>query len=332
MRVPGGGRPRGPLGEFGEAVLRGYGQIYFCDSWLSGALFIAATALLFPAAAAYGVAAVVVGTATARTLGEPPSLIRRGFFGYNAALVGLGWAWLRVDTPTASLALFVVAAGATAAGEALWLRNVEVGRLALPSLSVPFVLATWGAMALLGAGVLAEPPRPPAAGAMLAAAGLTAAGMAAFSVRLATLGVYGALLGAMTGAVLGVPLDVQLVSIAAFNAAPAAIALGGYFVVWGTGAFALATVAAPAVALAWVLLRHAPGPLGLAPLTAPFCLVTLLALAGIARHRGWARRVGLHLVPLLFAAGPETALGWLRRQRQVEQYWERLALGDRQKA
>lgn len=332
MRGPRGRWCGGPLGEFGEAVLRGYGQIYFCDSWLSGFLFMAATALLFPPAAAYGVAAVVVGTATARVLGEHPALIQRGFFGYNAALVGLAWAWLRVDTLAASLAVFAVAAGATAAGEALWLRKVEVGRLILPSLSIPFVLATWGGMALLGAGVVGAPLRPPSAGAMLAAAGLTVTGMVAFSLRLATLAVYGALLGAVTAVLLGVPPNVQVVSIAAFNAAPAAIALGGYFVVCGAGALGLATVAAPAVAVAWVLLRDALAPLGLAPLTAPFCLVTLVALAGIARQRGWARRAGLHLVPLVFALGPENALGWLRRQRQVEQYWERLGLGDRKRA
>jgi urea transporter len=296
--------------------------VYFCDSWLSGVLFVAATAVLFPAAAAYGVVAVVIGTATARALGEHPALIRRGFFGYNAALVGLAWAWLRVDSLVASLVVFAVAAGLTATGEALWLRHVTTGRLLLPSLSVPFVLTTWAAMALLGAGVLGALPRPPSVGAMLAAAGLTVTGMAVFSARLAVLAVYGALLGAMAARLLGVPLGVQVVSIAAFNAAPAAIALGGYFVVWGTGALGLATIAAPAVVVAWVLLREAPGPLGVAPLTAPSCLVTLLALAGIARQRGWARRAQLTLVPLVFARGPERALAWLGRQRTLDQYWQ----------
>lgn len=330
MRGPGPARPGGRLREFAEAVLRGYGQIYFCDSWLSGFLFVTATALLFPAAAAYGVAAVVIGTATARAVGAQPALVQRGFFGYNAALVGLAWTWLRVDSLVTSLMVFAVAAGATAIGEAFWLRGVSAGRLLLPSLSVPFVLATWGVMALLGAGVLGL-PRAPSTGAMLAAAALTVTGMAVFSVRLTVLAVYGALLGAVTAVLLGVPPGLQVVSIAAFNAAPAAIALGGYFVVWGPGAFGLVTVSSPAVAIAWLLLREAPGPLGLAPLTAPFCLVTLVALAAIARQQGWARQAQLHLVPLVFALGPENALAWLRRQRRVEQYWQHLGLGDRQR-
>jgi urea transporter len=318
--------------RFGDAILRGYAQIYFCNHPGTGALFVAATVLLFPVSACYALAGLFVATAVAHALRQDPALIRAGLFGYNAALVGLAWAWFYSDTPAVSVALFVIAAAATVPLVAAWLKTVDAGRLTFPALSVPFVVATWAATAVLGPVLVVAPPSEPSGPAALAAIGLTFAGMAWFSRRLAVVALYGAVLG-VGGAILwGVPLDVDTVSMTAFNTVPTAIALGGYFVVWGPAALALVTVASLAVAPCWVGLQELLSLVGLVPLTAPFCLVTLACLVLIRRQRRLARRVALHLVPLVFASAPEEVLAWFRRQRQAEAYWRRFSAVDRQRA
>lgn len=314
--------------EFGYAILRGYAQIYFCNHAGTGALFFVATALLFPAGAAYALAGLLIGTVTAYALRRDPGLIRMGLFGYNAALVGLAWAWFYSLADAASLATFALSAAMTVVLEAAWLKAIETGRLQLPSLSVPFVIVTWAAMGLsrqMPVGtVSSEPPLLTLVVAVLLAIG----GMSAFSILLAAVAVYGALLGFGIALTLGIPVDIQAVSVAAFNSVPTAIALGGCFVVWGSRGLGLVTVAALAVGACWMLALEFLSLVSLVPLTAPFCLVTLGCLALIRSQPALARQAGLYLVPLFFASAPEHGLAWFKRERQAEEYWKRFGRAD----
>lgn len=315
--------------EFGDAVLRGYAQIYFCNHRGTGMLFLAGTALVFPRGALYALGGLFISTATAYGLRQARELIRNGLFGYNGALVGLGWAWFYWDTAAVSLSLFAVTVVLTVVVETAWLKGIESGQLLLPALSVPFLAAMWVMMAVSGPALMPAPAQEPSMITAAAAVALGVAGMAIFSVRLAIMAIYGALLGAGGAVMLGVPPDAQMVSVAAFNAVPSAIALGGYFVVWGGPAFGLVAVATPVVVLCWVLLRDLLSLVSLLPLTGPFCLVTLACLQVLRRQRARARTAGLFVVPLAFAAAPEQVLAWFNRERRVEAYWKRFSPGAR---
>lgn len=131
-----------PALQLGEAVLTGIGQVVFAQSWLSGAVVLAA---LFLCGWRVGVAAFggsLLGTLTAWASGQPPAELAAGLAGYSPCLtaIALGAVFLRPGV----LAWVLAGAGAV----------VTVGAQALlaltpvPVYTWPFIVVTWLALLL----------------------------------------------------------------------------------------------------------------------------------------------------------------------------------------
>ncbi len=131
-----------PALQLGEAVLTGIGQVVFAQSWLSGAVVLAA---LFLCGWRVGVAAFggsLLGTLTAWASGQPLAELAAGLAGYSPCLtaIALGAVFLRPGV----LAWVLAGAGAV----------VTVGAQALlaltpvPVYTWPFIVVTWLALLL----------------------------------------------------------------------------------------------------------------------------------------------------------------------------------------
>lgn len=75
--------------EIVDNVLSGFAQIAFNDNSFAGILMIVGTYIGSPQQAISGVWATLIATITAQILGVPNGLIRAGLYGFNAALSGL---------------------------------------------------------------------------------------------------------------------------------------------------------------------------------------------------------------------------------------------------
>ncbi len=130
-----------------RGVLETYAQVLFLKSPWAGLCFFAAT-VIAPDRGAAGLLGLLVCIATARGLGL--SVARSAdetFFGATGLLVGLAFGLFFRPGPATYVAL--VLACMLGVGVALALRGIVDRTLALPILSLPFVLVTW--LALLAA-------------------------------------------------------------------------------------------------------------------------------------------------------------------------------------
>ena len=75
--------------SFVEWNLRSVGQVYFCNSPISGLLILAGLFIQSTHVAVYGLLGLLTGNAVALGLGFDRSLISSGLFGYNSILCGL---------------------------------------------------------------------------------------------------------------------------------------------------------------------------------------------------------------------------------------------------
>ena len=142
----------------GEGFLNSYVQVFFSENrWFS--LILLAVSFLDIYAGMAGAVAVVTANLTAKAMGYDPWFIRKGFYGYNSLLVGLGFG-LTFEPGLAFFALLVVAALLT------FLITIAIQgflyKYGLPFLSIPFILGFWilllassefGALGLSGRGV-----------------------------------------------------------------------------------------------------------------------------------------------------------------------------------
>ncbi|HVT06360.1 MAG TPA: urea transporter [Polyangia bacterium] len=298
----------------GEAVLRSYAQILISRSRAAGFLLLVATALDVPTMVG-GLAALAGAALAARALSLSEGAFSEGPTGYNALFVGLavghlfgaGAGGLGVAAAWGALSAVVTAFVAATAGRAL----------ALPALTMPFVLSTY--LLLLVAPSLGLPPRSIPTPASLLAPGLGAAhsttagwlawiGALVFVPRpeagllvVAALLVHSrvACLLAATGAVALAPLlrpaaplpdlPPTLAAPLLFNGVLAAMALGGTWFVPGPASFALGAAAAAVSAIAAIGLRRPLAAWGLPLLVLPFNVVVLVLLCAM-RQRTRDRR------------------------------------------
>ena len=77
------------LFSFLEWNLRSVGQVYFCNSPISGLLILAGIFIQSTRVAVYGLLGLLTGNAVALGLGFDKSLISSGLFGYNSILCGI---------------------------------------------------------------------------------------------------------------------------------------------------------------------------------------------------------------------------------------------------
>ena len=79
---------RGGALPFIDASLRGIGQVFFCNSPLSGITFLVAVFVSNPLMAVLLILGVFSATAFAKIMDYDPGLLASGIWGYNGALLG----------------------------------------------------------------------------------------------------------------------------------------------------------------------------------------------------------------------------------------------------
>lgn len=137
---------RSPFLEFLDTALRGSGQVIFMDNPLTGALnFVAlfwgvhagGTTLAVAIGAMLG---TLVATAVAYGLRVDRDILRKGLYGFNGMLVGVGIPTFLGNTPLMWAVLVFACAASTVITLAV---NNVVGKWNTPGLTFPFVLTTW---------------------------------------------------------------------------------------------------------------------------------------------------------------------------------------------
>ncbi|MCA1802893.1 MAG: urea transporter [Rhodothermaceae bacterium] len=122
-----------------QSMLNSYSQIFFSDNRLFAAILVPVTFMDFYAGL-FGLMAVLITNLTAWMIGLDTFKISKGYYGFNALLVGLGLGIY--FEPGMLLVLIVVIAGILTLLIAVAVEGV-IGKYALPHLSLPFVFALW---------------------------------------------------------------------------------------------------------------------------------------------------------------------------------------------
>jgi murein DD-endopeptidase MepM/ murein hydrolase activator NlpD len=277
----------------GRDWLSVHAAVVFGESRIAGLLCLAATAL-FPGVLLGGLGGLLLAEAVFAALALPEAM--RPGVRVNALLTGLAavalWPAVGAWWLVYPLAVLLAVGLSVWLGELLW----RAGQL--PALSLPFSLAIWTAMPVLG-GLAPAASAVPALIAPESAAGslLAAFGWIFLSPHpLSGLLVLAALLLASRWffllAAAGVAAGQAVMQVLApeamgpgyaFNFPLAAMAVGGFFCRPGLGSFVLALFAAALAALVSAAFALAFGAGGMPPLSVPFVLATLLVLA-TARH------------------------------------------------
>lgn len=123
-----------------EAVViffRSFGQIMLQASGLTGLFFVLGITAASPLMAAGGALAVLAANLWAYKLKYPRDLLKKGFFGFSPALVGV--AVVLFLQPAWYLPLVIVVGAVLAAAIQRFFAKIEVAVFTLP-----FVLVTWG--------------------------------------------------------------------------------------------------------------------------------------------------------------------------------------------
>ncbi len=257
--------------------LRGFGQVMLQESALAGALFLVGIATSSVPMALGGMAGALSGVVTAKLCGCKTDDLRKGWYGYNGALVGI--ALPVFHQPGALLCALIVTGGALAT---VVLRAMLRRADHLPPYTAPFVLSTWGMLAIADLAGIASAVAGDAAmrtgeiPALLRGVGqvmfqgawpaglIFLAGLALHSRQAAAWALIGSALGLATARSLGYPEELAAAGIFGYNGALTGIALAARFrgdAVAPLLGIVLSTVATRGFQLA-----------GIPALTAPFVL------------------------------------------------------------
>jgi len=334
------------LWSFADTLLRGYGQIFFCNNPLIGLLLLAAT-FCCPLGGIFGLIGALSANMTARLLHIDRLTVRSGIFGASGVLIGLAWALYL--PPSVLLVALLVPAAAFSSLLIVALLATLSRRFNLPVLSLPFVIIAWIFILAIqqfddltplwqnllnpfsAVGQLEESLRSimPAFASIFfrtmssiifqdsILVGVTCfAGVLIYSRISALFALTGGMIGALLAYFFTGPLPSGNI-IMQFNCVLIAIALGGFFVVLNlrSAIYALfAIVIGAVVSMATESLYEATG----LPLLAwPFNLVTLLFLYPLRSGLLDEQRCGLHPVPLYWVTSPEKSLEWSEQMRKV---------------
>jgi urea transporter len=129
------------LGDFFVGILKSITQVFLKASVVAALLLLAGLAVNSPAAAAFAVGGAVVAVATAHALGAESDLITGGLMGFSPVLtaVALGAVFYKPGVRVAVYALVATVFTVVVQGAL----NVVVAPFGIPTLTAPFVLASW---------------------------------------------------------------------------------------------------------------------------------------------------------------------------------------------
>lgn len=292
--------------EFSDQVLRGFGQVVFCNSRSSGAAILGGLAYADPWLAALATLGGASATQAGRLMEAEESLLRNGLVGYNGVLVGCAFAvFLGCPPWSEPAAVSTAVGGAASAGVSLWWRR------ALPSWpqwTFPFnavaIVALVGAGSRSSSSTDTQEPASIASAATLSdlatgalcgvsqifvvadpVAGLAIlGGMAIYSPGAAIATLVGSSLGAIAGLASGADSGTISTGLWGFNPALTALMVSVFFVpspavlALSCGAAAASTVVT--VGFGQVFRRSLEVP----SLTLPFCAAATLCFGYAARR------------------------------------------------
>lgn len=302
--------------------LRSVGQVIFINNPLSGALLLLAFLLESPWMALSAVVGTVGANLTSRSLRLARGLRHQGIHGFNGVLVGCAAAVLGRSAAPASdglwLLMVLLGSAATTLMVEGWSR-VFHRRGALPPLTLPFCLVSWGLLALAGALPLAPAdPAPMLSSEAMAAplqalllglprsfgqvflcSGLGSGALVLLATALASplaagLGLLGALAAMLPALAQGAPSAALAQGLWGYNGVLVAIAIGGIFHAPGRRSLLLALGGAALTApMSTLVLALLPG---LPPLTIDFVLTTWLLKLVAGRSLPALMPVSVHAV------------------------------------
>ena len=122
-----------------EGVFNAYSEVFFSDSKVFGAILFAITFLDWHMGLA-GLCSILLANGFASFMGFDENQIRRGYFGFNALLSGLGLAMYYEPSPV--LAMIIAVAALFSLFFTLGLKGF-LGNYGLPFLSLPFIISLW---------------------------------------------------------------------------------------------------------------------------------------------------------------------------------------------
>lgn len=281
--------------EWIKILMRGFGQVMFRCNAVSGALFFAGIC----AAAIYShnysmiwgsLAGGTIATAAGAAIYGHKSATD-GAWGFNGVLVGCALTAL----PIAASRPFMwalLALGAALSPVAKKTLDKALSKVGSSSLTLPFVIITWLAIMILGTSPANSMDASLAATGtvgfstailkglsevFLADSAITGfifiAALAADSLRSAVLALFGSAIGIAAATIAGASPEAIGNGLYGFSPALTAIAVGSRFDKLGIAPAVYTLLACGATVIIQILIEIA----GIAPLTAPFCIATLLS-------------------------------------------------------
>ena len=129
------------FGDFVQGVLKSIAQVFLKASVLAAALLLVGLAVNSLAAAAFALAGAIVAVVTAHALGAESDLITGGLMGFSPVLtaVALGAVFYKPGLRVALYALVATVFTVVVQGA----MNVALTPIGIPTLTGPFVLASW---------------------------------------------------------------------------------------------------------------------------------------------------------------------------------------------
>jgi len=340
------------LCDFIDTLLRGYGQIIFCNSPLTGLILL----IGFLDSPLSGILALIGGTSAITTAilmrtGNP--LIKSGLFSTSGGLIGFA---LSVYLPLnlTLLILSVILASILSAILTKFLINTLSIKFNLPVLSTPFVILTWVVLLslrhipnapimmhnlpkfLMGGQVeqVLFPLLPESLSTIFHTMSaiffqnsvligmLCLLGILTYSRISTAFGLAGGTMGiVLFGIFTATAGDYAKELTVSFNCALIAIALGGFFITltWQSILYALFAVFIGAVT--GLTLANLLGAFNAPALAAPFNLVALLFLYILRAAPIKSSKAGLERIPLTQVTRPEANLNWhlIASMRRINQ-------------
>ena len=327
------------LCDFVDTLLRGYGQILFCNSPVVGLLLLIGF-VDEPISALLALISGISATTSAILIRTEHSLLKSGLFGCSGGLIGFA-AYVYLPLNLWLLIAFLILAGILSAILTKFLINTLSLKYNLPVLSIPFVIITWLGLVALRY-VPGSPSMPHGVPSFLMGGqveqalhtllpeslGTIFCTISAILFRNNVIVGMACLLGiitysristvfALAGGALGIALFGALATAAgdyasrltvAFNCALISIGFGGFFtaLTWQSVLYALFAVFVGAITS--LTLTNLLGTFNLPPLAAPFNLVTLLFVYVLRTIPTKSSKAGLELIPLAQINKPEAGL------------------------
>lgn len=322
----------------GDTLLLSYSRIFFAENRLLGAFVLTAT-MTAPRHALFGLLGGGLSSLTAWLVGMDRDSIRKGVYGLNGILTGLGIGFFFLPSP--AMLVMLVTASVLLTFVTVFLNNLLYQYCGLPAMSMPFNLVSWLVMSASSGFSLITPHGvhfhlvtlpsgllPPwlesfcsALGAILfqldPLTGLVLVmGLLVWSRMALVLLAVGFITTAFLETVFGIDPRIIDGNALTFNQMFTALAIGGIFTLPGPGSLLMAMVAASG-SLLFLVGTKTLFPAVMSPLAFPFNLAVWLTL--------YTLKLRLHpsLKLVLAPMSPGSPEENLNRSREELRVWKR---------